>query len=764
MKTSKMTQCLRPILTAISLAILPVHSPAQNVQCVETNGQKFLLPPNTDGGLDVKDSGGIVLADDFFCNITGPISDIHLWGSWLNDVDGVITNFWLGIYSDIPAVTNFSNGQVVPSRPGTLLWQQSFTAGQFAINPYATGSEFFYDPTIGAFTGTDTQAWYYCFYPTNPFTQQGTTAKPTNYWLAAYAQVQGTTGSGPSANYGWKTSLYPYNDPAVWGNVAGGIPVGNWQSMTNSQTRQIINLSFKLTTQANPPPPPPPVTCDDTNGIKNVQWPNIDGGRDVWDDGPWVLADDFVCTQTGPITGIHLWGSWLNDQVQTNALTFTLAIYSDVPATNSPVGQTPSHPGSLLWTESFAPNQYNESFWSFGQEAFLDPASSSIQGPDSQIWYYCFYPTNIFTQQGTTAAPVVYWLMAYAQLPVGNAINFGWKSTTSVQNDTSVYAPWPGSVPVGNPGWTPTKSENGSPLDLAFIMANTSNSVPPMVCTNASATKYEQPPNLAGGFDIKNDTYVLADDFICSYKAPISDIHLWGSWLNSQAVTNTLVFWLGIYDDVPKGPNNPNSHPGTNLLWQQWFAPGQYEETFWGIGQEAFFDPGQLTLSSETNVWYYCFFPTNPFVQQGTPTNHLVYWLASYVQGIPAGIPLSFGRKTTVTVSNDTSVFASWPGVPPTNNPGWTPTALPTGGPLDLSFKLTESYCPPLSIQYLGTNSLGTNRVVVLTWPSGILQISTAADLYTTNVLGTYVDVPGATSPYTNTTGLPASFFRLRCN
>jgi len=118
-----------------------------------------------------------------------------------------------------------------------------------------------------------------------------------------------------------------------------------------------------------------------------VQWPNLDNGYDVWNDGPWVLADDFVCSNPGPITDIHLWGSWLNDQVQTNSLTFWLAIYSNVPvsATNSF-----SYPGNLLWQEQFGPGQYIESFWSFGQESFLDPGASAVVGPDSQVWYYLF--------------------------------------------------------------------------------------------------------------------------------------------------------------------------------------------------------------------------------------------------------------------------------------------------------------------------------------------------------------------------------------
>ncbi len=924
--------CFKIMLAFAFLALATVAAPAQT-QCVETNGVKFMLPPNTDGGLDVKDSGGsIVLADDFYCDITGPVSDIHLWGSWLSNVHGTITNFWLGIYSDVPAVTNFASGQVTNSHPGVLLWQQSFGLGQYAESPNATGSELFYDPSTGSFTGTDTQAWYYCFYPTNAFKQQGTATAPTNYWLAVYAQVANQTGT-----YGWKTSVYPYHDPAVWGTVlaTSGFPTGNWKSMTNNQTSQPINLAFKLTTQTNPPPPPPLTGCSETNGAKYVQWPNLDNGFDVWDDGPWVLADDFICTNTGPITDIHLWGSWLNDQVQTNSLTFWLAIYDNVPA--GPGGGF-SQPGNLLWQEQFGPDQYIESFWSFGQESFLDPGPPNVIGPDSQVWYYCFYPTNIFIQQGSTAAPKTYWLMVYSQLPAGNEFQYGWKSTPQVQNDTSVHAPWPNMVPTNNPGWTPTQQlPTGGPLDLAFKI-NTANNPcidivcpsnvvlympcgfscvtisnyppafatnlcspaagvtvtyspppgfcfplgttwvevtaygsgqsnscsfpvtvlnnpncpptngypclgydcpsnlvlympcgfscvtvsnyppafatnycspaagvtvtyspppgfcfplgttpvtmtvsgsgqtsnctfsvtvlnnpdcpsnpPPVVCVESDYEKIVQGPNINGGLDVWNNPYVLADDFVCTNTGPISDIHLWGSWLGDQALTNSITFWLGIYDDVPTNAINHFSHPGTNLLWQQWFAPGQYAETIWTANaSEQFLDPGLTNiLGTDSEVWYYCFYPTNAFEQMGTPTNSKTYWLAAYAQ-LPAGTQYQYGWKTTTNVQHDVSVHAFWPGLPPTNNPGWTPTSyrLFTGGlaPLDLAFKLTM--CGPVKIRWVTPND------VVLSWPGGgYLQSAT-------NVTGPYIDVPGfPPSPYTDSTLIPPTnrFYRVRC-
>src|ERR1700687_681497 len=72
--------------------------------------------------------------------------------------------------------------------------------------------------------------------------------------------------------------------------------------------------------------------------------------------------------------------------------------------------------------------------------------------------------------------------------------------------------------------------------------------------------------------NVGNRAGICADDFICTNTGPITDIHLWGSWLNDRVGTNSITFWLGIYDDVPASPLNGPSHPG-NLKWQQWFTP-----------------------------------------------------------------------------------------------------------------------------------------------------------------------------------------------
>jgi hypothetical protein len=809
-----------------------VKAPAQTQSpnyCTLTNGIKFIMPPNTSGGLDVLDTHRISLADDFLCTNTGWITAIHLWGSWSNDLVGPISTFYLYIYSDVPSGPTNSY-----SHPGNLLWQESFAPGQYSSNIFATGSEYFYNPSNNLIGGDQT-CWQFCFVPTNPFYQTGGAAAPTVYWIAAYAAGVPNTNA-----YGWKSSTSSFNDAAVWGGWDNTTltPVGNWLPMLNPLNNNKLDLSFELLTVPDP----------QTNGCvegtqKYVQLPNTNNGFDVRNN-QYVLADDFVCTNTGPITDLHLWGSWLNDQPEVNTITFWLAIYSDVP-----VGQTTySHPGNLLWSQVFPPGTYSETPAGFGVEQFFDPSQGTF-GFDSQLWYYCFNPSNPFTQTGTTASPTRYWLMAYEQLPAGTQqYASGWKTTTNVQNDVSVIAAWPGGFPLANWG-TPLVIPGVGPVDLAFkvttgttrcpipvacpvnksvqcgsswtfdkpvigpdqcctnftIITNTPvtngncpqvitetwtimdclgqttncsqvvtvlntnppnltcpgnitvtncnrtnvnwtvsatdacsgltngvtvTSVPPsgtffapgtttvtvtavdacgnsnsctftvtVICMNGTpcpetnGVKYVQNPNLNGGLDVWNSQqWVLADDFVCANAGPITDIHIWGSWNYDAPLPGTIKFTLAVYSDVPKSATNSFSHPGTKL-WSQVFAPGQYAENIVSNGQENFYNPANFAIiGPDTQVWYYCFYPTN-LNQTGTPTAPTTYWLMAYAQ-LPTTVTNMYGWKTTTNVQHDTSVFAPWPGGPPPSGWGWTPNRLPTGAPFDLAFKLTTPTNP----------------------------------------------------------------------
>lgn len=757
----------------IVLALLFFAATARaQTQCIITNGVKYLQPPNL-AGYDISDGSGFVLADDFVCTNTGPITDIHIWGSWLDDVHGVITNFIIGIYSDVPAGTN-ATGAPTPSHPGDLLWSESFAIGQFTETIDTVGQEHFISPASVDILGPDTNVWFYCFYPTNPFTQTGSATSPTTYWLAVYAQGIFGPPLAATPQFGWKTTPIVQNDVSVFTQWTGGLPPAGAPWKTNSTPAsspagaQPLDLAFMLTTPTNPPPP----CCPDTDTLKYVQPPNLGSGIDVnaATTGGAVLADDFPCTTTGPISDIHIWGSWLNDSFDPNA-TFILSIWSDVPAV---VGATSSHPGVLLWTQTFPAGDYTVCPFIMVPEPFDNPGPSLVPlGSSTNLHYLCFnaFPTNIFVQTGSPNAPTNFWL-SVSEIPApgsGPPSFFGWKTSSTHYNDTAVSSV---DVPYPPPtGWTPMFTPQGSPVDFAFKIDTMTNTPPPVSCNESNGVKYIQGPNLTNGLDVWDSNVLpsggqgdgpwwLADDWVCTNSGEISDIHLWGSWQNNLAAPGTITFELYMLNDVPVNPNNPYSHPGTNVLWHQTFPPGTYNESIWNANAlEQFFDPGNSeSLGPDNVVWYYCFNPTN-MVQYGSTNNPQMYWLAAFAD-LPAGTPYVFGWKSTTNVEHDISVHAQWTGfgVPPTNSLAWVTNneifaTTGSNAPFDLSFKLTTpTNCCPITI-----TNIFTNRVVI-TWDCGVLQSAT-------NVVGPYLDVVGATSPYTNiSTTPPTRFYRAKCN
>lgn len=229
-------------------------------------------------------------------------------------------------------------------------------------------------------------------------------------------------------------------------------------------------------------------------------------GMDVHASYPWmtgepfgkILADDFQCIESGPISQIHIWGSWLNDDLpddQTGLLpdpknvAFKLSIHADVPVGLDPLMPW-SHPGPQLWEYVFAEGAptftarlyYNSSM---GPEQFYDPNFNAVIGIDTQIWQYNFdIPVeNQFVQE----AGMIYWLDVQAWPDPGNpGERFGWKTTdpnvTPHFNDDAVFGDNLafGAQPVPNPPlapqqWNdlhyPTGNPNeGQSIDLAFVI------------------------------------------------------------------------------------------------------------------------------------------------------------------------------------------------------------------------------------------------------------------------------------------------------
>ena len=189
-----------------------------------------------------------------------------------------------------------------------------------------------------------------------------------------------------------------------------------------------------------------------------AQMPNP-GGWDV-EFGASVLADDWLCTESGPVADIHFWISWMKDQ-QTSIPGFTAMIYSDVP---DPDGDGPAYstPGQLLWSAFFEPGSFVVHDMPSELQGWFDPSVNQYVLEDHQRWQQvdiCTIPDPFVQEQGT-----IYWLA----LDFGTLPFVGWKeSAIDHFNDDGVW--WD----KADKRWIELCDPlHGASMDLAFVITD----------------------------------------------------------------------------------------------------------------------------------------------------------------------------------------------------------------------------------------------------------------------------------------------------
>jgi len=198
---------------------------------------KWVQLPDVNGW-DVRAMSPTVLADDWQCPLSGPVTDIHWWGSWKGDNEGTIENFNIGIYSNIPATSD------LPSKPGELLWNGAV----YGIDRVPRGREGWYNPDTGEYIQND-HAQYFQYNVVdivNPFVQ----TEGTIYWLSITANVvpELMDPCDPSKGYkqwGWKSSIDHWGDKAVYGHPSTN--PGDWLPLVDPVTGGAIDLAFVIT-------------------------------------------------------------------------------------------------------------------------------------------------------------------------------------------------------------------------------------------------------------------------------------------------------------------------------------------------------------------------------------------------------------------------------------------------------------------------------------------------------------------------------------
>jgi hypothetical protein len=163
------------------------------------------------------------------------------------------------------------------------------------------------------------------------------------------------------------------------------------------------------------------------------QLPDEDGW-DVNASSPRILADDFLCAESGWIKDIHCWGSW-KDGIESPILGFVLSFHSDIP--KNPPDIPYSRPGALLWERTIT-NFTVKPFDPTTPEGWYDPSTGETLPNNHQRYYQynvCLDSADWFNQQEGT----VYWLNVSAILEDTTA-RWGWKSTENHWNDDAVFA------------------------------------------------------------------------------------------------------------------------------------------------------------------------------------------------------------------------------------------------------------------------------------------------------------------------------------
>lgn len=358
-----------------------------------------------------------------------------------------------------------------------------------------------------------------------------------------------------------------------------------------------------------------------------------------------TLADDWLCTESGYVTNIHFWVSWIGDIEGSGIQDIHLSIHAD---DRSGMYSKPRDPA--LWTADLSSGNFQISyrFYGQGEQGWFDPMTGGYltQNHTNYFQINCINITNAFYQEeGQT-----YWLDVRIQ-PIGAVL--GWKTALPphFQDDGVFYDSMLGWLELRNP-------TNGESLDLAFVIDGGMPALPEI--TNVSP-KWVQPPDCDVGVDIPSrqelgtpgPTPKVADDWLCDGR-PVVALQWWGSyqgWATNSAVPvpppaadrpgGFVVTW---YNDLPDGGGVGFSTPG-DVLSSSYYplapygysTPGQVSETTQCVSTLSFLDP----VEYEHEYAYYV-----EFTNEWNEKDGHVYWVS--IEAIHTNAPVNaWGWKTT---------------------------------------------------------------------------------------------------------------------
>ena len=585
------------------------------------------------GGLDVEFAGSR-LADDWLCTGTGPVSDIHFWVSWFQDMWMPIEIFTVTIWSDWPAG---APGNPYPySVPREPLWTRDFFVGQFVQLEQPPDLQGWFDPSSGGYDPENHVMWHQINITDirDPFVQ----SQDSIYWLEL--------DFWDLPFIGWKETDQNWNDDAVFWYFPDWIelhsPVGESEFIRGDVDGDMqITMNDVMLCMGGPP-----FLCEDAADV------NDDG---VWDPSDCDYLNAYIFSGGPPppppfpdcgldptpdtLTCIdHPCPGGIQPTID---LAFVITTEVELDFGDAPDRPYPTLLANDGARHNIVPGMYLGS--SIDSEADGQPAADALgddnDGSDDEdgvVFLSLVNPGQGVTVKVTASVPgnLDAWVdfngdgdwadageQIFNTLPLATGTNL---LTFVVPSSATVGTTYSRFRFSGAGGLSVTGlADDGEVEDYRVFIQEP---------IEDAKMHWPQWPDLdSTGMDVDMFFAPLADDWYCIESGPVTDIHLWGSFADDIVPLGgpeSLVFQLQIRADVPAGVMAEWSMPG-EVLWEWFFGPGDYE-----VHQKAdnnpedWYDPvTQLWLNdNHLQMYQYDFYidTADAFVQDsGT-----IYWLS----------------------------------------------------------------------------------------------------------------------------------------
>jgi hypothetical protein len=430
--------------------------------------------------------------------------------------------------------------------------------------------------------------------------------------------------------------------------------------------------------------------CESQQGFKWRQPPDLEPtGMDVNASftslGGMILADDFKCTVTGPLTELRIWGSWYRDEYPDapDNVIFTVSLHEDVPAFDPvdfpiPCPWYPATGDKMVIAEGLPEGATIEIIPRFSDPTCQpdrcspspDPTKCEQPGGSLGGTHYCDIEIVQMDLVGTgplTGFSRVITMPADIEVELGPRDQGA--STRSIDIEM-LSMDLSGAAP-GDPDF-----------DFLRIQAGRNHGLPSPGHTTLSRLG---PP----GSDFQVDSFFDIFYRIDFQGAP-------GSQLEGMSGSSTGTIRMEQKDeqggDCTVSPTLvQHSYPGEVLCVQQ-FGSGEFEVVPYANNlNEGWYDPSAefYDPNGDTECWQYIF-PLDPdcFIQKGSPSDPVVYWIDVHAE--PTDPNFFFGWKTSYQHWNDDATWAI--GVEPYGGP-WNELRYPANHPwfgesIDLAFEL----------------------------------------------------------------------------